>query len=222
MNRILITGFEPFGSLDENVSATIARRVEAPADCELRAVVLPVSFAAVWQPAVKAIQEFQPDVVLALGVAEDRSVITPELVAINHMDARIPDNQGWQPRQLQIADQGPAAYFSTLPVHAMVEQLCQAGHPAAVSYSAGAFVCNYLMYRTLHYLEEAGSVAAPGDEQGGTAQTGPTPGEPAPSASPPGIPRAGFVHLPGSAPASGAETLLEATYVMLDTVRGVT
>jgi pyroglutamyl-peptidase len=206
MNRILVTGFEPFGAHHENVSATVTTRLQAPAGCELRSTVLPVSFDAVWHPVATALQEFQPDVVLALGLAEDRSVITPELVAINYMDARIPDNRGRQPKQVPILDDGPPAYFSTLPVHAMAENLCRAGHRASVSYSAGAFVCNYLMYRVLHYLAGAGPETAPG--------------APAAAASPLRIPCAGFVHLPGSAPAGDVDALIEATHVILGTVCG--
>ena len=118
-------------------------------------LVLPVAFQSSWKPLVEKIEEVRPDVVLALGLAEDRREVTPELVAINYMDARIPDNQGRQPSQTPIEAAGPAAYFSMLPVHRMTSGLRNAGFPAALSYSAGAFVCNYVMYRLLHHAATA-------------------------------------------------------------------
>ncbi|MFW5786017.1 MAG: pyroglutamyl-peptidase I [bacterium] len=164
MASLLVTGFEAFGVHETNPSAAVVSLLTgaprpgaaAPAGSNdpphrISGLVLPVAFQTCWEPLLCKVEEVHPDAVLALGLAEDRSDLTPELVAINYMEARIPDNRGWQPTQTPIEAEGPAAYFSTLPVHRMTARLADAGFPASLSYSAGAFVCNYVMYRLLHY-----------------------------------------------------------------------
>jgi pyroglutamyl-peptidase len=100
----------------------------------------------------KAIDEVEPDLVLCVGQAGGRAKITPEFVGINYADARIPDNDGNQPVAEKIAADGPDAYFATLPVKAMVQAMTEAGIPAEVSYTAGTYVCNDVMYSLLHTL----------------------------------------------------------------------
>ena len=95
-----------------------------------------------------------PDLVIATGLADGRTAITPERVAINLEDARIPDNAGAQPRERTIDPDGPAAYLSGLPVRAIADAITAAGLPAQVSLSAGAFVCNSVMYRLLGSVPE--------------------------------------------------------------------
>ena len=97
--------------------------------------------------------EHKPDVVICVGQAGGRTAITPEKVAINLMDGRIPDNAGYQPVDVPIRADGPAAYFATLPVKAMVQRMQDAGIPAAVSYTAGTYVCNSLMYTLLFLID---------------------------------------------------------------------
>lgn len=98
--------------------------------------------------------EHEPDAVLCIGQAGGRADLTPERVAINQDDARIPDNEGQQPIDRTIRPDGPPAYFSTLPIKAMVEAIRSAGIPASVSNTAGTFVCNHLMYQALNLAEK--------------------------------------------------------------------
>ena len=95
----------------------------------------------------------KPDVVICIGQAGGRSAITPEKVGINIMDGRIPDNAGYQPVDVTIREDGETAYFTSLPVKAMVQKMKDAGIPAALSYTAGSYVCNYLMYTLLYLID---------------------------------------------------------------------
>ena len=99
----------------------------------------------------QTLKEEQPDMVICVGQAGGRPNITVERVAINQDDARIPDNEGAQPIDRTIFAEGPAAYFATLPIKAMVQNMKAAGIPAAVSNTAGTFVCNHIMYGALHF-----------------------------------------------------------------------
>ncbi|QLJ64893.1 pyroglutamyl-peptidase I [Serratia marcescens] len=154
MQKVLITGFEPFGGERLNPSWEVVKQLN---DMELvgaRIVArqLPCVFGAALEALNAAIDEVQPVMVLAIGQAGGRTDITIERVAINVDDARIPDNQGQQPVDEPIVAGGPAAYFSTLPIKAMVSSMREAGIPAAVSQTAGTYVCNHVMYGLLHRL----------------------------------------------------------------------
>lgn len=151
--RVLVTGFEAFAGAASNPSGEVVRRlVSVPqpelAACgiELSGAVLPVSYRGAGDALRAAIDAHRPDLVVAIGLAEGRSGITPERVAINLDDARIPDNDGEQPIDEAIEEDGPAARFSTLPVKAIVAALTEAGLPASVSLTAGSFVCNHVAY----------------------------------------------------------------------------
>lgn len=148
--KILISAFEPFGEENVNASLEALRRLRAPEGCELVKIVLPTVFGVASELLLDALRREKPDAVIALGQAGGRKALTPERVAINFMDARIPDNAGRQPADEPIVPGAPAAYFSTLPLKAMVEAAQRAGAEAAVSNSAGTFVCNEVMYRLLH------------------------------------------------------------------------
>ena len=102
----------------------------------------------------KAVEEHHPDIVLCVGQAGGRSNMTVEKIAVNLMDARIPDNRNQQPLDQAIAEDGENAYFAKLPVKAMVKAMKDAGIPASVSYSAGTYVCNDLMYRVLYLIDK--------------------------------------------------------------------
>ena len=152
-HRVLVTGFEAFAGAASNPSGEVVRRLVsvpqpelAEAGVEVRGVVLPVSYRASGPALMAAIEAHRPELVIALGLAEGRSGITPERVAINLDDARIADNDGDQPIDAAIDDDGPAARFSTLPVKAIVAALTEAGLPASVSLTAGSFVCNHVAY----------------------------------------------------------------------------
>lgn len=105
---------------------------------------------------IEKAEEINPDVIICVGQAGGRSAITPEVVAINLMEANIPDNEGYKPVNEQILQNGENAYFSNLPVRDMVEAIKKEGIPASLSFSAGAFVCNEVLYTLLHKFKNTG------------------------------------------------------------------
>lgn len=167
MPRVLLTGFEPFDKSSMNPSQVIVERIAESGipDVDLQCVVLPVEFRRAGELLLQHIDSFAPQIVIALGQAEGRSQVTPERVAVNLDDARIPDNGGVRLLDEPIDPEGPAAYFTTLPVKAIVEDLNAAGIPASVSLSAGAFVCNhvfYVMQQALHATDvQSGFIHVP-------------------------------------------------------------
>lgn len=154
MTRILLTGFEPFGGQSVNPAWEAVQRVRAPQDTDLRRLPVPVSFRDCTGVVLRAMEEWQPDILLCVGQAGGRSAVSPERLGINLDDARIPDNRGEQPQDRPIAAGGPNAIFSPLPVKAMAEAIRAAGLPGAVSDSAGTFVCNHLLYSLLLHCRE--------------------------------------------------------------------
>jgi pyroglutamyl-peptidase len=151
---VLISGFEPFGGESFNPSEELVRRLHGAKVGRHRVVgiVLPCVFGASTRVLLDAVDKLRPSAVICLGMAANGQAITPERVAINVDDARIPDNAGQQPVDLPIVADGPAAYWSTLPIKAMVRALHEGGWPAAVSESAGTFVCNHVFYGLMHAL----------------------------------------------------------------------
>lgn len=141
--RILLTGFEPFGNATSNPSAEIVKQISME---NVFTAILPVAYTKSAEHLLALIAEHNPDVVICLGQAEGRTQITPEKVAINLDDARLADNEGVLRSDVKILEGGPDAYFSTLPVKDIVEAIKNAGIPAAVSLSAGAFLCNHVFY----------------------------------------------------------------------------
>ena len=154
MKVILLTGFEPFGGDSLNPSEEIARALHGQVIARHRVVgaLLPCVFGAAIKELKRHIRLHEPALVVCLGLAGGRAEITPERVAINVDDARIPDNAGQQPIDKSVVKSGPAAYFSTLPIKAIVQQLQKRGLPAAVSQTAGTFVCNHVFYGLMHEL----------------------------------------------------------------------
>ena len=153
-HRILLTGFEPFDKDSVNPSWEVARALngELIAGGLVHALQLPCVFGAAMAALDEALAQLQPTLIISLGLAGGRSEITPERVAINIDDARIPDSAGHQPVDQPVVRDAPAAYFSTLPIKAMVRQLRDAGIPASVSNTAGTFVCNHVFYALMHRL----------------------------------------------------------------------
>jgi len=141
--RILLTGFEPFGNATSNPSGEIVKQISME---NVFTAILPVAYTKSAEHLLALIAEHNPDVVICLGQAEGRTQITPEKVAINLDDARLADNEGVLRSDVKILEGGPDAYFSTLPVKEIVEAIKNAGIPAAVSLSAGAFLCNHVFY----------------------------------------------------------------------------
>ncbi|QPF73831.1 pyroglutamyl-peptidase I [Roseateles sp. DAIF2] len=156
--KILLTGFEPFGGEPVNPAWEIARALDGEALDGARIVArrLPCVFGAALDTLAAAIAETRPRLVLALGQAGGRCDLSIERVAINVDDARIADNAGAQPVDAPVLVGGPAAYFTTLPIKAMVAGLRAAGYPASVSQSAGTFVCNHVFYGLQHALAGSG------------------------------------------------------------------
>ena len=157
MKKLLVTGFDPFGGADRNPSReAVTALPDVIGDYTLTKLEIPTVFGLAAETVLKAAAELCPDAILCVGQAGGRASITPEAVAINLREASIPDNAGNQPRNTPVAEDGPAAYFSTLPVRHMVEAVKAAGIPCALSYSAGVFVCNDLLYTLLHRYEGTG------------------------------------------------------------------
>jgi len=156
--NVLLTGFEPFDKDPVNPSWEIARALDGWV-CEgatVRAVQLPCVFGKAIEQLDAALLQYQPTLVICLGLAGGRVDITPERVAINMDDARIPDNGGQQPVDTSVVPGAPAAYFSTLPLKAIVRDLRAQGLPASVSNTAGTFVCNHIFYALMHRLAKRG------------------------------------------------------------------
>jgi pyroglutamyl-peptidase len=193
---VLVTGFEPFGGERINPSWEIAKAL--PSTIGSHHVVtqrVPTAFGDAIAALAKLISKHQPSLVLCLGQAGGRSSISVERVAINVNDARIADNAGYQPIDQAIVGDAPAAYFSTLPIKAMVAAMQKKGIPAEVSNTAGTFVCNHIMYGALHHIATQKLAA-----------------------------RAGFIHVPylpsqvvnGSAPTMALSTMQAGIEIAID------
>lgn len=153
--KILVTGFEPFGGEAINPSLEVLKRLPKKIkDFEVITQQLPVVFKKSLEVLYATIEREKPDVVLCVGQAGGRKEITVERVGINVDDARIPDNEGNQPIDEKIFEDGENAYFAKLPIKAMVEAMKNKGIPAMVSNSAGTYVCNHLMYGLLYYIHK--------------------------------------------------------------------
>ena len=151
MKRLLITGFDPFGGATVNPSwMAVERLPDQIGECVLCKLQIPTVFGKAATAVLETARQFSPDTILCVGQAGGRAAVTPERIGVNIRDARIPDNAGTQPRGEFVDPQGPAAYFSTLPVEAMAQAIRDAGVDATVSNSAGAFVCNDVLYSLLH------------------------------------------------------------------------
>ena len=149
--KLLITGFDPFGGESINPSWEAVNALpETVGAWKLTKLQVPTVFGKAGETVLAAAEKLQPDAILCVGQAGGRAAVTPELVAINLRYGRIADNAGVSPMDEPVVTGGPAAYFSTLPVRAMAQAVTDAGLPGQVSYSAGAFVCNDLLYTVLH------------------------------------------------------------------------
>jgi pyroglutamyl-peptidase len=155
MKRVLISGFTTFGKHTENSSEIITHSLK---DCqitgvELQTCVLPVAFSSAFDRLKVEIESFKPDVVIALGLASNRTKIEIEKVAINLIDCEIPDNEGVLLQDHPIIENATSAYFSTLPIQEL--RNLNYPFPVSVSHSAGAYVCNYLMYRLMEFTKHS-------------------------------------------------------------------
>ena len=152
--NVLVTAFEPFGGEDVNASlAAVAALPDRIGSAVIRKATLPVVFGEATRLALEAAEAAGAELILCIGQAAGRAAVTPEAVAINLQYASIPDNVGNAPKDQPCIPEGDAAYFATVPVRRMAEAIRETGCPAAVSLSAGAYVCNDLLYGLLHRLQ---------------------------------------------------------------------
>lgn len=153
--KVLITGFDPFGG--EKINPALEAVKKLPDTIE-GAEVIKLEIPTVFRKSLEKIEEniklHNPDIVISVGQAGGRFGVTPERVAINIDDARIKDNEGNQPIDTVIYEDGEAAYFSNLPIKAMVKEMQEGGIPATVSNTAGTFVCNHVMYGILYMAQK--------------------------------------------------------------------
>jgi pyroglutamyl-peptidase len=203
--RVLLTGFDPFEGEVLNPSWEAVRSLDGwkVGRATVHARQVPCVLGEAIDALAHAMDELQPQLVLCIGQAGGRAEFTPERIAINVDDFRVPDNAGHQPIDVPVVRGGPDAYFSTLPVKAIVRELRAAGVPASVSNSAGTFVCNHIFYGLMHRIA-----------------THPLPGV-----------RGGFIHIPylpeqaarfAGAPSMSLETLVKALRISVSTALAVT
>lgn len=153
--KLLLTAFDPFGGETVNPAQEAVKMVSSRVgNVEIIKCVVPTVFGKSIETVAAAIEDCRPDAVLCIGQAGGRADLTPERIAINLDDASIADNEGNRPVDTPIFPDGKPAYFSTLPVKAMVAAIRAAGIPASLSNTAGTFVCNHLMYGVLYTLEK--------------------------------------------------------------------
>jgi pyroglutamyl-peptidase len=207
---VLLTGFDPFGGESVNPSWEAVRRLDGAVIHGHRVVALrlPTEFRRSHSALKSALARWRPRLVLCVGQAGGRATISLERVAINLIDARIPDNSGRKPIDVAVVKNAPAAYFSTLPIKALLQALREAQLPAEISNSAGTFVCNAVFFGLMHAL------AAPASPRR----------SPTPSAAPRA--RGGFVHAPflpaqaahyPGAPSLAEDEVVRALHLIIDT-----
>jgi pyroglutamyl-peptidase len=156
--KVMVTGFEPFGPWQRNPSGEVARHLDGATivDAEISGLVLPVSFERAAAPLIAAIDQLHPHVVLNLGQGEPAGVRV-ERIAVNRCTAPAGgDNDGHEPHGKPVVPGGPDTYTSTLPVAEIVELLSNVKFNVAISDFAGEFLCNYIMYTTLHHIATHG------------------------------------------------------------------
>ena len=150
MKKLLITGFEPFGGENINPSwEAVSLLPEQIGEYQLAKLLIPVVFGKSAEKVIEKANELDPDAILCIGQAGGRTAITPEFLGINLRHASIPDNEGNQPQDEPIIRGGENAYFSTIPVRKIVNAIKELGLPSQVSYSAGTYVCNEVLYKLL-------------------------------------------------------------------------
>jgi len=154
--RVLLTGFEPFADIAVNPSQCIVEHFQAQRRDDLITRILPTEYQRAGDCLAEAIREYQPDAVISLGVAQSRKTISIERIAVNVDDAAIADNAGHLASGERIAEDGPVAYWSTLPLEAMKAALEAHNIPVSISNHAGAYICNHAFYTARHTLETLG------------------------------------------------------------------
>lgn len=174
MKKLLITGFDPFDSHAVNPSwSAVELLPEIVGEYELCKLDIPTLYETAAGIILEKAAQFRPDVILCVGLAAGRDSVTPERIAVNIRDARIPDNSGRLCGGERIAPDGPAAYFATVPVERMAQAIRDRSIPAAVSNTAGTYVCNDVLYILLHHFRgtatRVGFIHVPNIPEQGTA-----------------------------------------------------
>ena len=155
MKRLLISGFDPFGGERINPSFEAVKLLpDIIGEYELTKIELPTVFGRAAEIMIEKIAEIRPDAVICVGQAGGRRGITPEVIGINLREATIADNAGNMPKNERVREGAPDGIFSTLPVREMVEAIKAEGLPSSLSYSAGAFVCNDLLFSLLYRYKD--------------------------------------------------------------------
>jgi len=156
--KLLLTGFEPFGDHSENPSRLIVRRLaaEGVAGIELFTEELPTVFGEAGRKVEDLLDRHRPDLLLMLGVAGSRTVISVERIGLNFDDTARPDNAGRAAEAKVIREGGPLARMASLPLAPMRDAIAGAGLPVEISNHAGTYVCNHVLYAALHHVEERG------------------------------------------------------------------
>ncbi len=149
---MVITGFEPFGNFKENPTEELAKYMGS---LGYESIIVPVTFHGAREAAERIIS-MEPEAVVSLGLAFGRNQISFEMVGINIMDSRQADNQGYRPRMERIYQDGPFSYQSTLPIVEIMEEMKREGIPSYISYHAGTYVCNTLLYSLLYNADKNG------------------------------------------------------------------
>ncbi|MBE0701501.1 MAG: pyroglutamyl-peptidase I [Acholeplasmataceae bacterium] len=153
MRKILLTGFMPFCDQEINPSYEAVKKIKDYVEsARIYKLEIPVVFKKSLDTVLDAIRKINPDVVILIGQAGGRKDITPEISAINMINANMPDNEGNQPRGVKIRDEGKDLYLSTLPNELIIKNLGLHEIPASLSEDAGTYVCNYLLYGVLHFI----------------------------------------------------------------------
>ncbi len=172
MMTILVTGFKPFGGEAINPSWEAVRRLDGDTgDVRVERLLVPTTYADSIRTVTEVIDRLHPSTVLMVGQAGGRSELSIERVAVNCDDAQVPDNAGVLREDAPIVSQGPTAYLATLPVKQIVAGLRVAGLPAAVSNTAGLFVCNHLFYGVLHHIVTRNLDTQAGGDGRGTSKS---------------------------------------------------
>ena len=155
MKKLLVTGFDPFDGQPVNPAREAVMRLpDTVGGYEISKLEIPTVFGLAAETVLKVAEELHPHAILCVGQAGGRAAVTPEVVGINLREATIPDNAGHMPVNTPVIENAPAAYFATLPVRDMVQAVKEKGIPCTLSYTAGAFVCNDLLYTLLHHYRD--------------------------------------------------------------------
>lgn len=160
MKKLLITGFEPFCGEKINPSWEAVKLLpDIIGDYSLTKAEVPVVFGKAADTVLKIANEISADAVICVGQAGGRNSVTPEMVAVNLRFASIPDNEGNLPKDEPCIEHGENAYFATLPVRKIALAISETGIPCSISYSAGTYVCNDLIYHLLHSFSKTDTKA---------------------------------------------------------------